>query len=120
MLPPPGQLWQERVPSKLCPAHTPTHPLFASDPPVRGLLRYEHWLRRLVQEYSPAKLPYGRIHPDPVVETSSLSAVPPPDITYELAGELPLVCGSLEELKERLPGRCCAGILARCCAIWLN
>ena len=31
--------------------------------------------------YQPAKLPYGRPHPDPVVENSSLGAVQPPDVT---------------------------------------
>ena len=36
------------------------------------------------QEYKPSKLAYGDPHPDAVVETSSLSAVAPPDITYEL------------------------------------
>lgn len=35
-------------------------------------------------DYAPAKLKIGRPHPDPVVETSSLSTVEPPDITYEL------------------------------------
>ena len=34
-------------------------------------------------EYRPAKLKYGVRHPDPVVENSSLAAVPPPDITCE-------------------------------------
>ncbi len=36
------------------------------------------------QEYKPAKLLFGRPHPDPVVETASLAAVEPPDITYKL------------------------------------
>ena len=31
--------------------------------------------------YQPSKLPYGRPHPDPVVENSSLGAVQPPDVT---------------------------------------
>ncbi len=35
-------------------------------------------------DYRPAKLPYGKPHPDPVVETASLGAVEPPDVTYEL------------------------------------
>lgn len=35
-------------------------------------------------EYVPSKLRIGRRHPDPVVETSSLSSVPPPDIWYRL------------------------------------
>ena len=33
--------------------------------------------------YKPAKLKFGVPHPDPVVENSSLSAVPPPDISCE-------------------------------------
>mmetsp|Transcript_20487 Transcript_20487/g.41163 ORF Transcript_20487/g.41163 Transcript_20487/m.41163 type:complete len:1688 (+) Transcript_20487:177-5240(+) len=35
--------------------------------------------------YKPAKLTYGKIHPDPVVENSTLGAVAPPDVTYNLA-----------------------------------
>lgn len=35
-------------------------------------------------DYRPAKLPFGKPHPDPVVETASLAAVEPPDVTYEL------------------------------------
>ena len=36
-------------------------------------------------DYVPAKLTIGNPHPDPVVETSSLSTVEPPDIDYELS-----------------------------------
>ena len=47
-----------------------------------------------LQEYRPAKLAYGRPHPDPVVETASLAAVEPPDISYQLAVRcLGAVCG---------------------------
>eukprot|EP00250_Pteridium_aquilinum_P027603 c3529_g1_i1 orf=145-2244(+) len=35
-------------------------------------------------DYRPSKLSIGPPHPDPVVETSSLSAVQPPEPTYEL------------------------------------
>lgn len=35
-------------------------------------------------DYVPAKLTIGKQHPDPVVETSSLSTVEPPDIEYRL------------------------------------
>lgn len=35
-------------------------------------------------DYFPAKLKLGNKHPDPVVETSSLATVEPPDITYKL------------------------------------
>lgn len=35
-------------------------------------------------DYKPAKLKFGQPHPDPVVETSSLSSVEPVDITYQL------------------------------------
>jgi hypothetical protein len=35
-------------------------------------------------DYEPAKLKLGKPHPDPVVETSSLSTVEPPDIEYTL------------------------------------
>ncbi len=37
-----------------------------------------------MQEYKPAKLDYGAPHPDAVVETASLAAVEPPDISYRL------------------------------------
>ncbi|XP_078526067.1 protein strawberry notch homolog 2 isoform X2 [Lissotriton helveticus] len=36
-------------------------------------------------DYVPSKSKIGKQHPDRVVETSTLSSVPPPDITYELA-----------------------------------
>lgn len=36
-------------------------------------------------EYWPAKLKFGKKHPDPVVETASLSSVEPADITYKIA-----------------------------------
>lgn len=36
-------------------------------------------------DYWPAKLKLGKKHPDPVVETASLSSVEPSDITYSLA-----------------------------------
>lgn len=35
-------------------------------------------------DYWPAKLKLGRKHPDPVVETASLSSVEPTDVTYKL------------------------------------
>ena len=37
-----------------------------------------------MQDYVPSKLHLGAAHPDPVVETASLAAVEPPDITYQL------------------------------------
>ncbi|XP_076977491.1 protein strawberry notch homolog 2 isoform X2 [Tamandua tetradactyla] len=36
-------------------------------------------------DYAPSKSKIGKHHPDRVVETSTLSSVPPPDITYALA-----------------------------------
>lgn len=36
-------------------------------------------------DYWPAKLKLGKKHPDPVVETASLSSVEPTDVTYKLA-----------------------------------
>ncbi|XP_054836062.1 protein strawberry notch homolog 2 isoform X2 [Eublepharis macularius] len=36
-------------------------------------------------DYIPSKLKIGKQHPDRVVETSTLSSVPPPDITYALS-----------------------------------
>ncbi|VVC91948.1 unnamed protein product [Leptidea sinapis] len=36
-------------------------------------------------DYMPTKLKIGRKHPDPVVETASLSSVEPVDVTYKLA-----------------------------------
>ncbi|KAL6659053.1 hypothetical protein ACP70R_003093 [Stipagrostis hirtigluma subsp. patula] len=43
-------------------------------------------------DYRPPKLSLGLPHPDPVVETSSLSAVQPPEPTYDLT-----ISGELEE-----------------------
>lgn len=34
--------------------------------------------------YMPSKVHIGRHHPDPVVETASLSSVEPPDVKYEM------------------------------------
>jgi hypothetical protein len=34
--------------------------------------------------YKPKKLGFGCDHPDPVVETTSLASVDPPDVTYQL------------------------------------
>lgn len=48
-------------------------------------------VRDTFQVYKPSKLPYGEGHPDDVVETSSLAAVEPPDVTYELAARKTLV-----------------------------
>ncbi|KFP63885.1 Protein strawberry notch 2, partial [Cariama cristata] len=51
-------------------------------------------------EYIPSKSKIGKHHPDLVVETSTLSSVPPPDITYSLS--LPLSVadkGSLSALQ---------------------
>ncbi len=36
-------------------------------------------------EYIPTKLKLGGKHPDPVVETASLSSVPPPDVWYKVS-----------------------------------
>lgn len=60
-----------------------------------------------LQEYAPAKLPYGQPHPDAVVETASLAAVEPPDITYTLKV---LFCVLL----------CCAAVLLRALACCCN
>mmetsp|Transcript_21181 Transcript_21181/g.47283 ORF Transcript_21181/g.47283 Transcript_21181/m.47283 type:complete len:1771 (-) Transcript_21181:242-5554(-) len=51
-------------------------------------------------KYRPAKLKYGVPHPDPVVENSSLAAVPPPDITYNLAMPADVIAnGKLSDLQ---------------------
>lgn len=39
--------------------------------------------------YKPKKLGLGCDHPDPVVETTSLASVDPPDVSYELHIEVP-------------------------------
>eukprot|EP00794_Sanderia_malayensis_P014235 gene14235-15720_t len=36
-------------------------------------------------EYMPAKVNIGKKHPDPVIETSSMASVPPPDVWYKLS-----------------------------------
>ncbi|EFN59033.1 hypothetical protein CHLNCDRAFT_137726 [Chlorella variabilis] len=48
-------------------------------------------VRDTFMEYKPAKLSFGRPHPDAVVETASLAAVEPPDITYHLKAYKALV-----------------------------
>lgn len=50
-------------------------------------------------DYKPAKLPYGKAHPDPVVETASLGAVEPPDVTYELEIQDLVESGALSGLQ---------------------
>ncbi len=44
----------------------------------------EHEAGEIFADYRPIKLPFGRAHPDSAVETASLAAVEPPDITYQL------------------------------------
>lgn len=50
-------------------------------------------------DYKPAKLSYGKQHPDAVVETASLAAVEPPDVTYELHLEDQVEEGTLSGLQ---------------------
>ncbi|KAL0035121.1 hypothetical protein WJX79_001613 [Trebouxia sp. C0005] len=44
----------------------------------------EHQAGDTFMDYLPSKLHLGAAHPDPVVETASLAAVEPPDISYQL------------------------------------
>lgn len=46
---------------------------------------YQMAIAETFADYKPIKLKIGLPHPDPVVETSTLSSVEPVDITYELA-----------------------------------
>jgi len=50
-------------------------------------------------DYKPAKLSYGKQHPDAVVETASLAAVEPPDVTYELHLDEQIENGTLSGLQ---------------------
>ena len=50
-------------------------------------------------DYRPAKLALGCDHPDPVVETASLAAVEPPDVTYELHLDDVVAAGLLSGLQ---------------------
>lgn len=51
-------------------------------------------------DYMPAKLQIGQKHPDPVVETASLSSIPPPNITYTLSiPETTIQTGKLSALQ---------------------
>ncbi|XP_041790542.1 protein strawberry notch homolog 2 isoform X3 [Chelmon rostratus] len=51
-------------------------------------------------EYRPSKSTIGISHPDIVVETNTLSSVPPPDITYTLSiPETTISCGLLSALQ---------------------
>jgi hypothetical protein len=50
--------------------------------------------------YRPKKLKYGRNHPDPVVENSTLGSVEPPDITYNLVMPADIIAeGKLSNLQ---------------------
>jgi len=50
--------------------------------------------------YRPAKLAYGRDHPDPVVENATLAAVAPPDIRYNLVMPASIIAeGKLSNLQ---------------------
>jgi len=52
------------------------------------------------KEYSPKKLKFGRPHPDPVVENSTLGSVEPPDITYNLVMPADIIAkGKLSSLQ---------------------
>lgn len=51
------------------------------------------------QDYKPSKLTIGAPHPDPVVETASLAAVEPPDITYQLKAQQLVESGTLSALQ---------------------
>jgi hypothetical protein len=51
------------------------------------------------QDYKPSKLKIGGPHPDPVVETASLAAVEPPDITYKLQAQTLADSGTLSALQ---------------------
>ncbi len=50
-------------------------------------------------DYKPAKLSFGKQHPDAVVETASLAAVEPPDVTYELHLDDQIEDGTLSGLQ---------------------
>lgn len=43
--------------------------------------------------YRPLKVKFGRPHPDPVVENSTLAAVEPPEIVYNLAIPADVIAG---------------------------
>lgn len=50
--------------------------------------------------YRPKKLKYGKDHPDPVVENSTLGSVEPPDITYNLVMPADIIAeGKLSNLQ---------------------
>ena len=50
--------------------------------------------------YKPAKLSYGKPHPDKVVENSTLAAVAPPDITYNMVMPASIIAeGKLSNLQ---------------------
>lgn len=75
-------------------------------------------------DYKPAKLTFGAPHPDPVVETTSLSSIEPNDITYELsipqrviengylsALQLESILYASQAHEKMLPDGTCAGFL---------
>lgn len=47
------------------------------------------YLQDTFSTYAPSKMPLGKPHPDPVVETSALGSVPPPDLAGVVRIALP-------------------------------
>uniref|UniRef100_W8AWV2 Protein strawberry notch n=1 Tax=Ceratitis capitata TaxID=7213 RepID=W8AWV2_CERCA len=80
----PNQLLAQLLmqPMKMAPATTVT----TTGPPEEEENDYEEMgVAETYAEYWPAKLKLGKKHPDPVVETASLSSVEPCDVYYKLS-----------------------------------
>ncbi|XP_014663996.1 PREDICTED: protein strawberry notch homolog 1-like [Priapulus caudatus] len=63
---------------------SPSHAIKEQEDPVLEEEEEELGHAETYAEYMPSKLKLGQKHPDPVVETSSLGSIPPPDVWYQL------------------------------------
>ncbi|XP_029284930.1 strawberry notch homolog 2b isoform X2 [Cottoperca gobio] len=98
-------LWDVNTSTTTTPAQSQLEPQRTQPPPEEEEDAEEEETDELghvdtYAEYRPSKSTIGISHPDIVVETSTLSSVPPPDITYTLSiPESTINCGRLSALQ---------------------
>ncbi|XP_049445011.1 protein strawberry notch homolog 2 isoform X2 [Epinephelus fuscoguttatus] len=98
-------LWDVNTSTTTTPAQSQLEPQRTQSPPEEEEDAEEEETEELghvdtYAEYRPSKSTIGISHPDIVVETNTLSSVPPPDITYTLSiPESTIKCGLLSALQ---------------------
>nr|XP_033477546.1 protein strawberry notch homolog 2 isoform X2 [Epinephelus lanceolatus] len=98
-------LWDVNTSTTTTPAQSQLEPQRTQSPPEEEEDAEEEETEELghvdtYAEYRPSKSTIGISHPDIVVETNTLSSVPPPDITYTLSiPESTINCGLLSALQ---------------------